>query len=77
MKFGDYLPSQQLLSTFIVFQVRDRGNKKRLSSTGMLKLNVLDINDNPPIFDHNQVKKCPSKSTTLVTALMGCIQLKP
>ena len=54
-------------------QVQDRGNKKRLSSTGILQLHVLDINDNPPVFDQDQVSlNCTTTYYTLHKAITLC-----
>lgn len=38
----------------LTLKAEDEGSPRRLSSTGTLVVSVLDINDNPPVFEYRE-----------------------
>ncbi|KAH0616155.1 hypothetical protein JD844_027065 [Phrynosoma platyrhinos] len=47
----------------LTLKAEDEGSPRRLSSTGTLVISVLDINDNPPIFEYREYSATVSEDT--------------
>lgn len=49
----------------LTLKVEDEGFPRRLSSTGTLVVSVLDINDNPPVFEYKEYSATVSEDTVI------------
>lgn len=49
----------------LTLKVEDEGSPRRLSSTGTLVVSVLDINDNPPVFEYKEYSATVSEDTMI------------
>ncbi|XP_066489067.1 protocadherin Fat 1 isoform X4 [Tiliqua scincoides] len=49
----------------LTLKVEDEGSPRRMSSTGTLVVSVLDINDNPPVFEYKEYSATVSEDTMI------------
>lgn len=49
----------------LIIKAEDEGSPRRLSSTGVLVVSVLDINDNPPVFEYKEYSATLSEDTVI------------
>lgn len=49
----------------LILKAEDEGSPRRLSSTGVLVVSVLDINDNPPVFEYKEYSATLSEDTVI------------
>lgn len=54
----------------LILKATDEGLPRRLSSTSSLIVSVLDINDNPPVFEHREYSASVSEDTLVGTEVL-------
>ncbi|XP_060102406.1 protocadherin Fat 1 isoform X1 [Heteronotia binoei] len=54
----------------LIVKAEDEGSPRRLSSTAVLVVSVLDINDNPPVFEYKEYSATLSEDTVIGTEVL-------